>query len=309
MLLYQSLFAEPGVARSVRFVKGGAGALSDALGRVAARYGAEICTGVGVQKILLEDGCAAGVLLEDGRQFATRRVLSSLDPRRTFFGLVGAPDLDVSFVRDVRALRQRASVARLHLTLSGLPHFPAAAGGREALSGHIVVAADLDTLERAYDDAKYGQFSRRPLLDLVIPTLLDPQRAPAGAHLMTINMQYAPYSLAEGDWDSQRDNLLQTVLDTLETVAPGLRQLVTAASVRTPLDLERDLGLTGGDIYHGQMGLDQLLFMRPVAGYGRYATPISGLFLCGSGTHPGGGLTGAPGYNAARVILQEAQRS
>lgn len=305
MLLYQSLFAGGDAFRAVRFAKGGAGAVSSALARAAQQYGAEICTGVGVERILLAHGAAAGVLLENGRRIASRRILSNLDPQRTFFDLVGAPELEVSFVRDVRALRLRAAIARIHLVLSGLPRFPAAGVDRDVLSGHIVIAPGLDAVERAYDDAKYGQFSRRPLLAMVIPTLLDPQRAPQGMHLMSVNMQYTPYRLSEGEWDSRRDDLLQTVLDTLETAAPGLRALVKAAHVRTPLDLERDLGLTGGDIYHGQMGLDQLLFMRPVAGYGRYTTPISGLYLCGAGAHPGGGLTGAPGYNAARVILQE----
>jgi len=306
MFLYQSMFALPGAVRSVRFLRGGAGALSSELAWIAGRFGAEIHTGVGVQKIILLDGRAVGVLLEDGRRIFATRILSNLDPRRTFFDLVGAPELDVSFVRDIRAIRMRASLARLHLVLDGLPRF--CVDGRDALGGHIVVAPDLDTLERAYDDAKYGRFSRRPLLDLVIPTVMDSHRAPAGVHLVSINMQYAPYELADGDWDSRCHDLLQTVIATLEAVAPDLRSRIRSASVRTPLDLERDLGLSGGDIYHGQMGFDQLLFMRPVAGFGRYTTPIPGLYLCGAGTHPGGGLTGAPGYNAARVILQESRR-
>jgi phytoene dehydrogenase-like protein len=177
-------------------------------------------------------------------------------------------------------------------------------GDTERLSGHIVISPSVEYLERAYDDAKYGQYSAHPYLDVVIPSLLDPSLAPAGQHVMSITMQYAPYHLREGDWDQAREGLGDLVVDTLSEYAPNLRELILHRQVLTPLDLEREIGLTEGSIYHGQMDLDQLLFMRPIAGYGRYGMPIRNLYLCGAGSHPGGGVTGAPGMNAAREVLK-----
>jgi phytoene dehydrogenase-like protein len=175
---------------------------------------------------------------------------------------------------------------------------------QEHLGGRILLAPDLDYIERAYDQAKYGEFSTRPMLELAIPTVNDPTLAPPGAHLACINAYYAPYRLKNGDWDRQKEALLQTVLTTLAAYAPGLPGQVLHSQVITPLDLEREYGLTGGDIYHGQMGLDQLMMMRPIPGFGRYRSPVPGLFFCGAGAHPGGGVTGAPGHNAAREMLK-----
>lgn len=303
MFLYNAVNAGVGAVRSSRFVAGGAGALSAALAHTAIARGAEVCAGQAVDHILIDDGRATGVQLAGGKTLRSRVVVSSADPKHTFFDLVGAPELEVRFVRDVRAIRMQASAARVNLALKDLPRFTAAAT-REPLSGHIQVCPDLDDLEHAYDDAKYGAFSRQPFLDIVIPTLLDPGLSSAGGHLMNITVQYTPYRLKDGPWETSRQALANTVLDSLTAYAPDLPKLVTGVQVVTPLDLEQEYGLTGGDIYHGQMGLDQLLFMRPVAGYGRYAAPIDGLYLCGAGTHPGGGLTGAPGYNAAYEILR-----
>ncbi len=309
MLLYQALQAGQAGFRSSRFVQGGTGGLATALAEAARQYGAEICSGVAVSRIALEESLATGVILENGEHIAARTVVSNAGPQRTFFGLVGASHLDVSFVREVKNIRLQSSLARINLALSAAPQFPslAHAGPDGSLSGHILICPGLDYLERAYDDAKYGRFSAHPMLDITIPTLCDPGLAPPGMHLMSVDASYAPYTLQVGSWEDQREPVLAVVLQTLESYAPGIHALVTDTQVLTPLDIEREFGLTRGDIYQGQMGLDQLLMMRPVAGFGRYRTPIRNLFLCGAGAHPGGGVTGAPGYNAAREILKSLQ--
>lgn len=311
MLLYRAIFAEKSGVLSGRYVQGGPGALSKSLARSAEAHGAEICTGLAVEKVLVDGDRAVGVRLLDGQEITAEVVVSSLDPRRTFLELVGAPNLPVGFVRDLRSLRMQASVARVTLWLSDLPKFSGAEGGdrRERLSGRLTFSGDLDDLERAYDHAKYGRFPPRPHLEAVIPTVLDPELAPKG-HLMCVNVQYTPYlRRTDGSPDREADaelrrSLPEIVIQILSEYSPELPGLVIAAHSLTPQDLERVYGLTGGDIYHGQMGLDQLLFMRPVAGFGSYATPVQNLYLCGAGTHPGGGLTGAPGFNAAREILR-----
>ena len=312
MFLYQAVNAGAGAVRASAFVRGGAGALSQALAKAAQEAGVELRLDCGVKRILLQDGKALGVETEDGESITGRAVASSADPRTTLFGLVGAPHLPLRVVREVKNIRLRASTARLNLALSGAPRFTALDGGKagEHLSGHILIAPSLEYIERAYDDAKYGRFSRQPLLDIVIPSLTDASLAPPSMQLMTINVQYAPYALqGDGgpgqDWAGQGERLVEIVLDTLEAYAPGLRSLVTQRHLLAPPDLERQYGLAGGDIYHGQMGLDQLLFMRPIPGFGQYAMPVENLYLCGAGAHPGGGLTGAPGYNAARHIHKQ----
>lgn len=303
LLLYQAVNASS-------FVQGGMGMLSEALAATARQYGAEVRCGVTVSKILLEDGRAAGVILEQGEQIKAGVVLSSANPRHTFFDLVGPDHLEVRFVREVKNIRFNGCLARLDLALSGLPAFrslPEAnpdAAPDERLGGHLLVCPDLDSLERAYDDAKYGRISRHPALEAVIPTLMDLSLAPAGQHLMSVNVQYAPYHLREGNWDEQGPTLAGQVIDLLEEYAPGLRSLVLDQRLLTPLDLEREYGLEEGCIYHGQMALDQMLFMRPTPASARYRTPVEGLYLCGAGAHPGGGVTGAPGLNAARAVLK-----
>ena len=309
MLLYQAIVGGTNRNRGRRSVRGGIGRLADALASAARQRGADILVGTGVTQIVVESERAVGVLLETGDQISARVIISNASPQHTFFDLVGADKLDVQFVREVKNIRYRGCLARVILALDGLPRFKAmtSEAGEEAqrLSSRITICPDLDYLERAYDEAKYGDFSSQPYLDIAIPTILDPSLAPPGKHLMIINMQYAPYHLAERDWDRQRDMLGKVVIETLEAYAPGIRDLILHSLVSTPLDLERRFGLPEGCIFHGQMGLDQLLFMRPVPGYGRYRTPIDKLFLCGAGTHPGGGVTGAPGYNAAREVIRE----
>jgi phytoene dehydrogenase-like protein len=309
MLLYQAVGAGTAGFRACQFVRGGSGALSQALASAARQAGAEICTGVGVARIELDGERASGVRLENGEQLEAGAIVSSADPRHTFFDLVGASQLPVAFVREVKHIKFRGSTARLNLALSGLPRFAAAGEATEQLSGHILIAPDLEYVERASDAARAGQLPAYPMLDATLPSLLDEGLAPAGQHVLSVDVRYAPYHLAPGSWDECREQLVDSVIAILERYAPGMRGLILERQVLTPLDLEREYGLPEGSIYHGQMGLDQLLFMRPVAGYGQYHTPIQNLYLCGAGTHPGGGLTGAPGYNAARQVLNTYRRT
>ena len=288
-----------------RFVAGGMGRLSEALAAAARERGATIRSGAAVARVLVEgdaEPAAVGVELAGGETIRAAVVLSNADPRRTLFDLVGPQHLEPETMRHVRNIIYRGSVARVNLAVRGLPAFAGAADPAQ-LGGRIRVSPSLDYLERAYDAAKYGRFSEHPYLEIVIPTLRDPSLAPAGHHLLTITALYAPYTLRDGDWDGQSAAFGEAVLDTLEGVAPGVRASVVHCQVVTPLDLERRYGLTEGSIYHGQMGLDQMLVMRPIPGWSRYETPVRNLYLCGAGEHPGGGVTGAPGYNAARAVL------
>ncbi|MDE2805050.1 MAG: NAD(P)/FAD-dependent oxidoreductase [Gemmatimonadota bacterium] len=302
-MLYHATEREPHGFRSSAFVKGGIGALSTALAAAARKHGAEVRTRAEVERILVEEDTATGVALADGEEIAARCVISGADPRRTFFRLVGAPRLGPEFNRQVANIQLCGTTAVLHLLLDGLPPLPDAT---ERLAGHTLVAPTLDYLERAGDDAKYGRASARPHLDMVIPTLHDPTLAPVGRHVASIQIRYAPYHLREGGWqdDGTRDALLASVLTVLDDFLPGMRDRIVDQRLLTPLDLETELGLTGGDECHGQMGLEQMLFMRPIAGWARYATPVEGLFLCGSGCHPGGGVTGGSGRLAAGAILR-----
>jgi phytoene dehydrogenase-like protein len=307
-LLYQML----GPAGGQRFVRGGAGQVSLALASAARAHGAEIRTQAGVARIILEDdglnGRAVGVALLTGQALTGRLIVSNADPRHTLFDLVGPAGLEPRFMRQVRSVRFRGATAKVNLSLGALPRFRGLPGD-ECLAGHIVVSPSLDYVERAADSAKYGEISDQPVLDAVIPTRLDASLAPGGRHILSITAQWAPYHLCSGDWDAQREALGDRIVATLAAHAPDLPGLVEHRQVLTPLDYERAYGLTEGSLFHGEMALDQLLFMRPVAGCGRYRTPVAGLYLCGAGTHPGGGLTGAPGFNAAREILADWRRS
>ncbi len=288
-----------------RFVVGGMGRLSAALAAAAQARGAVIRTGAAVERVLVEgdiEPAAVGVVLGNGETVRAAAVLSNADPRRTLFGLVGPQQLEPETMRHVRNIIYRGSTARVNLALSGLPAFLGATDPAQ-LGGRIRVCPSLDYLERAYDAAKYGEFSAQPYLEIVIPTLHDRTLAPAGHEVMTITAQYAPYALREGDWDGRGAAFAERVLDTVEAVAPGTRTRIVHCAVTTPLDWERDYSLTEGSIHHGQMGLDQMLVMRPIPGWSRYETPVRNLYLCGAGAHPGGGVTGAPGYNAARAVL------
>ena len=293
-------------AGSSYFVAGGTGALTQAMAAAAKRAGAEIQTGVEVREIRIKDACATGVVLANGDEVSAKTVISNADPKRTLLRLVDPTYLAPDFVQKLKNYRMPGTVAKVNLALSGLPEFTALKGTNNgALSGRIHIGPEIDYLERAFDDSKYGNFSQHPYLEITIPTLTDASLAPAGKHVMSIYMQYAPFKLKNGDWDSQRDNLGNTVVQTVAQYAPNLPSLVMDGKIITPKDLEETYGLTQGHIFHGELSLDQFFTMRPLLDWARYRTPINNLYLCGSGTHPGAGLTGGSGANAAREIMKE----
>jgi phytoene dehydrogenase-like protein len=303
-LLLLNAAVDPAPGGSSMMVKGGPGALTVAMADAARDAGAEIRVDADVKRVVTNNGRVSGVLLEDGREIAATAVISNADPKRTFLDFVDPIDLDPVFLTRIRNYRCRGTVAKINLALSSLPAFSGITS-HAALQGRLHIGPSLDYLERAFDASKYGEISQQPILDIAIPTLVDPSLAPAGKHVLSVSVQFAPYNLARGrDWESGRSELLANVMQTLERHARGIDALVEHQQLVTPLDLERIYGLTGGHIYHGEPSLDQLFTMRPVLGWARYDTPIPGLFLCGSGTHPGGGVTGGPGQNAARQILK-----
>jgi phytoene dehydrogenase-like protein len=271
--------------------------------------GAEIRTGADVLRIVTKNHVATGVILNNGDEIKADKVISSTDVKRTFLKLVEPTYLDPEFLLQVGNIRARGTVAKVNLALDTLPKFQSS-GGYETtgLGGVIHIGPTLDYLERACDDAKYGRFSTEPFLEITIPSLADPSLAPAGKHVMSIWMQSAPYHLRESDWQEQREALGDTVVQLLEQYAPGFRNSVLHRQVLTPRDLERSYGLTEGHLFHAEMALDQIFFMRPVPGWSRYHTPIKNLYLCGSGAHPGGGVTGLPGHFAAKEILKSWSR-
>ena len=305
MLLYQQIGGPNGGYRSSRTVRGGVGQLITALAKAAHAAGAEIRTGAAVQSLLTENGRVTGVHLASGEEIRAKAVLSSADPRTTFLEVLGALELSPRFSRRFRNLKFQGSTASVHLALSGLPDFPRANGDVQRLSGSIVICPSIDYAERAHDDAKYGRFSENPILEIRIPSLLDPSLAPTGRYTMSIIFRFAPYRLRESDWDSQREQLGDVAVSTLAKYAPNIQALVTDRRVITPLEYEKEYGLAEGSISHGQMGLDQLLLMRPVPGFVGYRSPAAGLYLCGAGAHPGVGVTGAPGLNAAKQAHKE----
>jgi phytoene dehydrogenase-like protein len=300
-----------GVFRAARLAQGGVGALAQALAASAQARGAEIRTKAEVARINIKDDRAVGVTLASGEEVGARLVISNADPKRTIFGLADPLQFDSDYLRHIRNLKLRGVVAKVNLALGELPNFTALRGaGNEAstqLRGLISISPNLDYLERAFDSSKYGEMSSAPYLEVVIPSLSDPSRAPAGRHVMSIWVQYAPYHL-KGGWTAQwREELGDRVMDTLARYAPNLKAAVLHRQVLTPQDLEDTYGLTEGNVYHGEVMLDQILFMRPVPGWAQYRTPLPGLYLCGSGTHPGGGINGASGFNAARQILKDSR--
>jgi phytoene dehydrogenase-like protein len=308
VLLHHYLGELNGVFRAWGLARGGMGAVSNAIASAAREAGAEIRTDAPVARIIVRGSAAVGVTLESGEQILAPVVASSLDPRRTFIDLLEPATLPDDFTNAVRHYRLGGSSAKVNLALDGLPNFTALPGEGAHLRGAISISPSLAYLEAAYDEARHGRFSRRPYLDIVIPSLTDSTVAPPGKHTMSCFVQYAPYHLAEGTWDQQRDALREAVLDTLAEYAPNIRDLVLHCQVVTPLDLEREWGLTEGHIFQGEMTPDQIFLMRPVPGWARYRTPIERLYMCGAATHPGGGVMGAPGRNAARAILSDIKR-
>ena len=293
---------------SAAFPRGGLGSLTRVLAEAARKAGVEIRTDAEVQHIRVKDGAVTGLVLANGEEIAVEAVVSGVDPKRTFFKLLDPTQLDPTFALRIRNVRANGTVAKVHLALGGLPVFSAldpAEGFLNSLSGRIHIGPGIDYLERAFDASKYGEFSPSPYLDITIPTLLDPSLAPEGKHVLSAYVQFAPFRLKNGEWEARRKDLGDTVVKTLAEYAPNLPGLIEHMQVITPLDLETVYGFTGGHIFHGELALDQLFTMRPVLDWARYKTPIRGLFLCGSGTHPGNGLTGASGVNAAREIIRD----
>jgi phytoene dehydrogenase-like protein len=293
--------ADPTPVGTVQFAIGGAGAITQAMTAAARQAGAEIRAAAEVFQILVKDGAATGVVLASGEEISAKAVVSNADPKRTLMRLVDPTHLAPDFVQKLQNFRSFGTVAKINLALSGLPEFPALKD-QNLLKGRIQISPEIDYLERAFDHSKYGNFSRHPYLEITVPTLTDPSLAPAGQHVMSIYMQYAPYKLKGTDWESQRTALGESVVKTIAQYSPSLPQRILRHQSITPKDLEETYGLTGGHIFHGELALDQFFTMRPLLDWARYQTPISRLYLCGNGTHPGTGLTGGSGANAAREI-------
>jgi phytoene dehydrogenase-like protein len=306
VLLHHYMGEIDGAFRSWGLARGGTGAISEAIAGAALAAGATIRLRAEVARILVRGNRAAGVVLADGEEVHAGVVASSVDPRLTFLHLLDAAQLPDEFVGDVRRYKFRGSSAKVNLALDALPEFTSLPGAGPHLRGAISISPSVEYMERAYDDAKYGRFSRHPYIDIVIPSLTDTSLAPPGKHVMSCFVQYAPYHLQEGTWDDQRDALGDTVIDTLAEYAPNIRSIVRHRQVLTPLDLEREWGLSEGNIFQGELTLEQLFFLRPAPGWAQYRTPIDNLYMCGSATHPGGGIMGAPGRNAARAILSSS---
>jgi phytoene dehydrogenase-like protein len=303
-LLLQAAAGDGNGAGTTVMVKGGLGALTSALASAARGFGAVVRTGSGVERLLQKDGRVAGVVLAGGEEIEARAVASAIDPKQTLLRLLDPVVLDPDDAQRIRNFRAAGMASKVNLALSGLPRFEAAADA-SVLRGRIHVGPEIDALERAFDDAKYGGISKRPCLDVTIPSLGDPSLAPAGQHVMSVYAQFTPYALKQGSWPAGAGEVERAVLETLEEYAPGLRGLVVGRQVLTPYDLEARYGITGGHPSHGEPALDQLFLARPFLGFGRYRTPVRGLYLCSAGTHPGGGVTGGPGMNAAREILRD----
>jgi phytoene dehydrogenase-like protein len=305
VLLHHYMGEIDGAFRSWGFARGRTGAISNAIAAAAREAGVEIRTEAAVAKIDVRNGQAAGVVLANGDELQADMVLSSVDPNLTFLKFLEPRQLPEEFVDEVRRYKFRGSSGKVNLALDALPNFTSRPGEGPHLRGALSISPSVDYMERAYDQAKYGEFSRRPYIDMVIPTLTDPSVAPPGKHILSCFVQYAPYALRSGGWDEQRDALGDAVVDTIAEYAPNIRSIILHRQVLTPLDLEREFGLTEGNIFQGELTLEQLFFARPVAGWAQYATPIRNLWMCGSATHPGGGIMGAPGRNAAlRVIAK-----
>jgi phytoene dehydrogenase-like protein len=310
VLLHHYMGEIDGAFRAWGIPKGGTGGISSAIGAAARALGAEIRTDACVTRIAVRDGRATGVVLESGDKVAASVVLASTDVRRTFLTLLEPGTLEPGFEAEVRRFKFRGSSGKVNLAVDRLPDFSCLPGDGEHLRGAISFSPSVDEMERAYDDAKYGRWSARPYIDMIIPTLVDPTMAPPGKHVISCFVQYAPYHLAPelGTWDDNREAFGDTVIDRIAEFAPGIRDSIIGRQVLTPLDIERTTGLSEGNIFAGELSLEQLFFSRPVPGYARFRTPIRDLWLCGSSTHPGGGIMGANGRLAAVEVLRARGR-
>jgi phytoene dehydrogenase-like protein len=300
-LLYR-LAAESAAGGGLAQPEGGMGSVSDALARAAREAGATVRTDAPVARVLVENDCASGVVLDSGEQYAAAVVVSNADPQTSLLKLLGPRHLDTGFVRRVTHLRSRGLTAKLHLALAEAPRFIGVAA--EKLRGRLIIAPTLEHIEHAYNHAKYNEYSAAPVMEITVPTHNDPALAPAGQHVLSAIVQYAPYAL-KGGWESGRQRFTDIAVATLERYAPGLRQSVLGAQLLTPADIEREFRITGGHWHHAELAFDQFLMVRPVPGATQHRTPLAGLYLCGAGCHPGGGVMGIAGRNAARQILRK----
>jgi phytoene dehydrogenase-like protein len=310
VLLHHYMGEIDGAFRSWGFSRGGTGAISLAIAAAAREAGVEIRTNAPVAKIIVKNGRACGVALPSGEEISATLVSSSVDPHLTFEKFLEPNELPGDFLEDVRRYKFRGSSGKVNMALDALPDFKCMPGPGPHLRGAVSISPGMEYMERAYDDAKYGRYSRRPYIDMVIPSLTDPSVAPPGKHVLSCFVQYAPYKLAagEGTWDEQREKFGDTVVDTIAEHAPNIKSIIRGRQVLTPLDLEREFGLTQGNIFQGELSLEQLFFLRPAPGWAYYKTPIDNLYMCGSATHPGGGIMGAPGRIASQVILRDWKR-
>ena len=310
VLLHHYMGEIDGAFRSWGFARGGTGAISNAIADAAREAGAEIRTESPIAKIIVKGNRAQGVVLQNGDEIYADVISSSVDPRLTFIKFIEESALPTEFLEDVRRYKFRGSSGKVNIALDALPDFKCLPGPGAHLRGAISISPSVEYMERAYDDAKYGNFSRHPYIDMVIPSLTDPSVAPPGKHVMSCFVQYAPYKLRAGlNWDDQREAFGNAVIDTIAEYAPNFKNIILNKQVLTPLDLERDFGLSEGNIFQGELSLEQLFFLRPVPGYAQFRTPIKNLYMCGSATHPGGGIMGAPGRLAALEILKDVKTS
>jgi len=304
VLLHHYMGELDGAFRAWGFQKGGTGGISESIAGAARAHGVTIRTSAAVERVLVRNGQATGVVLEGGEEISAKIVVSGLDPRLTFTRLVEPKDLPGSLVEAVRRFKFRGSSGKVNLALAGLPNFTCLPGEGPHLRGAVSISPSVEYLERAYDDAKYGEFSRHPYMDIVIPSMIDPNMAPPGKHVMSVFVQYAPYNLNGGWTDAKREAFGDTVVDTIARYAPNLKSLILHRQVLTPLDIEQMTGLSEGNIFQGELALQQLFFLRPAPRWAKYRTPIRGYWQCGAGTHPGGGIMGASGRLAAMEILR-----
>jgi phytoene dehydrogenase-like protein len=303
VLLHHYMGEIDGAFRAWGFAKGGTGGIAEAIARAAQSFGAQVRTGSPAARVIIKNGAATGVALENGDEIAADVVVSSLDPRRTFLDLIEPGQLPNELVEAVSRYVFRGSSGKVNLALDGLPELACRPGPGRHLAGAISISPSVDYIERAYDQAKYGDYSRPPYIDIILPSMIDPDMAPPGKHVMSCFVQYAPYQLRESNWDEQREKFGDVVVETLSQYFPNLKNLILHRQVLTPLDMERMIGLSEGNIFQGELSLSQLFFLRPAAGHARYRTPLRNYYQCGSGTHPGGGISGASGRLAALEIL------
>ena len=280
--------------------RGGMGSVTAALAAAARQHGATIRTASPVKRILLDGDRVSGVELAGGEQVEAQTVVSNADPKTTFFKLLGARHLEAGFMRRIQHLRMRGKAAKLHLALSGLPEFSGVAP--EQSGERLVIAPDLVYVEHAFDHSKYGKYSTEPVLEISIPSVHDETLAPSGQHVLSAIVQYAPYDL-KGGWETSREGFFDQVMTVLSRYAPNIREQVVHSQLLTPVDIEAQFGMTGGHWHHGELALDQAMMLRPVPGTAQYAAPVAGLYLCGAGCHPGGGVMGSAGYNAATALI------